>query len=93
MKFMVVWKTTPGNYKTAVERFLNTDASRPAGGKTLGRWHVPGSTQGWHLIEAADPEALAEHAVEWADVLELEIHPVIEDAAAGAAVMQKLHGK
>jgi hypothetical protein len=90
MKFMVVWKTS--NYKTAVEQFLKTGAPAPAGGKTLGRWHVPGSMLGRHLIEASGPEVLAEHAAEWADVLELEIHPVIEDAAAAAA-MQKIHGK
>ena len=90
MKYMVVWKTS--NYKTAVEQFLKTGAPAPAGGKTLGRWHVPGSMLGWHLIEASGPEVLAEHAAEWADVLELEIHPVIEDAAAAAA-MQKIHGK
>jgi hypothetical protein len=47
---------------------------------------------GWHLIEASDPAALAEHAAEWADVLELEIYPVIEDAAAGAAA-KKVFGK
>ena len=92
MKFMVVWKITPGNYKAAVERFLKTGAPPPTGGKTLGRWHVPGSTQGWHLIEASSPEQLAEHAFEWGDLLDLEIHPVIEDAAAGAAA-QKVHGK
>ncbi len=92
MKFMVVWKITPGHYKAAVERFLKTGAPPPAGGKTLGRWHVPGSAQGWHLIEASGPEALAEHAFEWGDVITLEIHPVVEDAAAGAAA-QKALGK
>jgi len=90
MKFMVVWKTAPGKYKAAVEQFLKTGAPAPAAGKTLGRWHVPGSTLGWHLIEASGPEVLAEHAVEWADVLELEIHPVIEDAEAGAAAKKAL---
>jgi hypothetical protein len=79
MKFMVVWKTVPGKYKAALEQFLKTGAPAPAAGKTLGRWHVPGST-----------EVLAEHAVEWADVLELEIHPVIEDAEAGAAAKKAL---
>ena len=92
MKFMVVWKTAPGKYKAALEQFLKTGAPAPTGGKTLGRWHVPGSTLGWHLIEASGPEALAEHAAECADVLELEIHLVIEDAAAGAAA-QNVYGK
>ncbi|MGA2755496.1 MAG: DUF3303 family protein [Terracidiphilus sp.] len=92
MKFMVVWKTVPGKYKTALEQFLKTGGPAPAKAKTVGRWHVPGSMLGWHLIEASGPEALAEHAAEWADVLELEIYPVIEDAAAGAAA-KKVFGK
>jgi hypothetical protein len=92
MKFMVVWTTFPGKYNTALEQFLKTGAPAPAGGKTLGRWHVPGSMHGWHLIEASGPEAMAEHAAEWAEVLELEIYPVIEDAAAGAAA-EKVLGK
>lgn len=36
--------------------------------------------------------ALAQHATEWAEVLELEVYPVIEDAAAGAAA-KKVYGK
>ena len=92
MKFMTVWKTVPGKYKTALEQFLKTSGAVPAGAKTLGRWHVPGSTLGWHLIETDDLTALAESAAEWADVLELEIYPVIEDAEAGAAA-KKVYGK
>ncbi len=38
-----------------------------------------------------DPAVIAEHVAEWADVLELEVYPVIEDDAAGAAA-KKVHG-
>ena len=88
MKVMVVWKTVPGKYKATLEQFLKTGSPVPAGGKTLGRWHVPGSVLGWHLIEASDLTSIAEHVGEWADVLELEIYPVIEDAEAGAAAKE-----
>ena len=54
------------------------------------RWHVPGSTLGWHLFEVDNMTALAEHAAEWADLLELEVYPVIEDAAAGEAAKKAL---
>ena len=90
MKIMVVWKTVPGRYKTAVEEFLRAGAPLPAGAKTLGRWHVPGSIQGWHLMEADDMTLIAQHVSEWADVLELEVYPVIEDAAAGAGAKKAL---
>jgi hypothetical protein len=90
MKVMVVWKAVPGKYKAAVEQFLATGGAPPAGAKTIGRWHVPGSILGWHLLEVDDMTALAQHSAEWADVLELEAYPVIEDAAAGAAAKKYL---
>ena len=43
MKIMVVWKTVPGKYKTAIDQFLKAGGPVPAGAKTLGRWHTPGS--------------------------------------------------
>ena len=85
MKFMVVWKTVPGKYKTAFDQFLKGGGPVPAGAKTAGRWHTPGSTLGWHLIETSDLAIIAEHVAEWADVLEIDVYPVIEDAEAGAA--------
>ena len=54
MKIMVVWKTVPGKYKTALDQFLKAGGPVPAGAKTAGRWHTPGSTLGWHLIQASD---------------------------------------
>jgi hypothetical protein len=88
VKIMIVWRTVPGKYKAAVEQFLSTGGPVPAGCKALGRWHVPGSVLGWHLIEADDLTAAAHHVAEWGDVLECEVYPVIEDAEAGAAAKE-----
>lgn len=92
MKFMVTWKGRPGLFKTAVEQFLRTGGKPPKRLKTVGRWHVPGSTLGWHLIEGDDLKALAEHVAEWGDLLELDVHPVIEDGAAAEAA-SRVFGK
>ena len=91
MKTMVVWRTVPGKYKAAVEQFLKTGGPLPAGVTRLGRWHVPGSVLGWHLMDG-DPAVIAEHVASWADLLEIEVYPVIEDEAAGAAA-KKLYGQ
>lgn len=91
MKSMVVWRTVPGRYRQAVDQFLETGGPLPAGVQRLGRWHVPGSILGWHLMEG-DPGLIAEHVAAWADVLELEVYPVIEDDAAGTAA-KKVLGK
>src|SRR5918993_3335348 len=69
---LVVWKTVPGKYKTALNDFLQRGGPVPAGAKTVGRWHTPGSTLGWHLIEADDLGLVAEHVAEWADVIEID---------------------
>jgi Domain of unknown function (DUF3303) len=92
MKVMVVWRGVPGKYKAAVEQFLKTGGPAPAGAKTVGRWHVPGSVLGWHLFQVDDKTVLAQHTAEWADLLEIEAYPVIEDAAAEAAA-KKAFGK
>jgi hypothetical protein len=92
MKFMVTWRTRPGFYKTAIEQFLKTGGNPPKGLQTVGRWHVPGSILGWHLVEGDDPALVAQHVAEWAELLELEVNPVIEDGAAADAV-SKVHGK
>ena len=91
MKFMVAWKIPPGCYKAAVERFLNTGAPNPTGVKTIGRWHAPGSSSGWHVVEG-DTAGVAELEAVWGDLLELQITPVIEDAEA-ASSLAKVHRK
>ena len=85
MKFMVAWTIPPGCYKAAVERFLKTGAPNPAGVKTIGRWHAPGSALGWHVVEG-DASGVAELEAVWGDLLEVQITPVIEDAEAASSL-------
>ncbi|MBT8486878.1 MAG: DUF3303 family protein [Phycisphaerales bacterium] len=91
MKYMITWSISPGFHKPAAEGFLNSGAPVPDGLKTIGRWHAPGSGYGWHLIEGDDPTALAQHMAQWADLLELQITPVVEDDAA-ASGLGKVYG-
>lgn len=86
MKFMVTWKIPPGSHRPAAESFLKSGAPLPAGLKAIGRWHAPGSGYGWLLVEGNDNIALAQHAAEWANYLELQITPVIEDEEAAKAL-------
>jgi hypothetical protein len=90
MKVMIVWKSVPGKYKTAITAFLEKGGPIPTGAKTVGRWHTPGSTLGWHLMETNDLGLVAEHVAEWADLLEAEVYPVLEDADAGAAAKRAM---
>ena len=92
MKYMITWTISPEHYKAAVKRFLKTGAPAPKGMKTLGRWHTAGSTRGFHLVEGSEA-ALAEINAEWADLLDLQVVPVVEDDVAGAAAAKVLGKK
>ena len=86
MKFMISWKIIPGHHKPAGRGFLKAGAPMPKGLKLIGRWHAPGSASGWAVVEGQDLTALAQHVAEWANLLELQITPVIEDADAAKAL-------
>jgi hypothetical protein len=68
MKFMISWKIQPGCTKAAVERFLKTGASIPTGVKTIGRWHAPGFSYEWLVVEG-DATGVAEVVAPWDDLL------------------------
>jgi len=91
MKHMITWTIAPENYKAAVKRFLKSGGPATKGMKSLGRWHAAGSTRGFHLVEGSEA-AIAEDNAQWADLLSLEVVPVVEDDVAGA-IGAKLLGK
>ena len=52
----------------------------------VGRWHDVVAGDGVAIIECDDPNVLAAWSVQWNGVLDLSIVPVLDDAAAQAAV-------
>jgi hypothetical protein len=82
MKFMLTfsWKPDTPERAEAISRFRKTGGQPPAGAKLLGRWTRADMAGGFDLIESDDPQALAEFALQWSDLMELTIVPVVEDA-------------
>lgn len=64
----------------------------PEGLALIGRWHAPGSSRGWVVVEADKITTLAEHLVEWGSYLALETTPVVDAEIAGQA-MASVYGK
>ena len=92
-KFMLYiqhWKFKPGYHQKGAEKFLASGAPY-AGAEMLGRYHAPGSLEGWILVKAEDPKALYEHAAEWAEYLDWETTPVFTDEEAGP-ICAKIYG-
>jgi hypothetical protein len=81
MKFMLTFTFKPDKAKRneAIARFMKTGGQPPKGAKLLGRWTRADFSQGYDLLESDDPGALTEFALQWSDLMELEIVPVVED--------------
>ncbi|MCZ0731780.1 DUF3303 domain-containing protein [Mycolicibacterium iranicum] len=91
MKFLVSWTLPHGDsYKAAVERFLETGGSPPAGAKLTGRWHGCNG-KGFAVAESDDPKAIFHWMAEWYGLMAIEATPLVEDAD-GAAVLKSLYG-
>jgi uncharacterized protein DUF3303 len=91
MKFMLTFSWAPDT-KTrdeAIARFKTTGGLPPKGVTLLGRWTRADFGGGFDLLETDDPQALAEFALMWSDLMDLEIVPVLDDEALGA-VLQRI---
>ena len=83
MKFMMTFEWSPDS-KTRSEgiaRFRATGGLPPRNAKLLGRWTRADFSGGYNLFETDDPQALAEFALQWSDLMQLSIAPVLEDPA------------
>ena len=83
MKFMTTWSVPMENMSDAVARFLSGEAPPPAGVTILGRWHNADLSGGFTLSESNDAVAVYTEAAQWADLMDLNTVPVLEDGEAG----------
>ncbi len=81
MKFVLTfdWKPDTKTRDEGIARFRKTGGQPPKGAKLLGRWTRADFSGGYDLLESDDPQALAEFALMWSDLMELRIDPVLED--------------
>lgn len=91
MKYILTFTLIPDKEKRAeaIARFLKTGGQPPKGVKLLGRWTRLDVSGGVDLLETDDPKALAELALQWSDLMHVEIAPVLEDPQL-AEVLQRL---
>ena len=53
------------------------------GVEIFGRYHAPGSLEGWIVLKTDNPKTKYQHTAEWAEFLNLETTPVFTDEEAG----------
>lgn len=81
MKFMLTFSWSPDTQTRdeAIARFRESGGKPPPGAKLLGRWTRADLSGGFDLLESNDSKALAEFALTWSDLMQVEIFPVLED--------------
>ena len=75
----------PGYHQKGAEKFLGGGGDYP-GVEMIGRYHAPGSLEGWIVLKTDDPKAIYQHAAEWGEFLNWEATPVFTDDEAGPIV-------
>jgi len=79
MKYMVVWSISEDNFKETIERFATENPQPPDGVTMVGRWHEMGTGKGFALFDTDDTVGLSQYIMGWADLVDQQIVPVIED--------------
>ena len=85
MLYVQHWSFKTGYHQKGAEKFLGGGGDYP-GVEMIGRYHAPGSLEGWIVLKTDDPKAIYQHAAEWAEFLNWETTPVFTDEEAGPIV-------
>ena len=85
MLYVQHWSFKTGYHQKGAEKFLGGGGDYP-GVEMIGRYHAPGSLEGWIVLKTDDPKAIYQHAAEWGEFLNWETTPVFTDEEAGQIV-------
>ena len=86
MLFLVLSTWGPESHNEIVKRVTEQGLMIPEETKVIGEWTYLGGGRNFRLIEADDSNAVMEGALPWADIISMEIVPVIEIQSAIDAV-------
>lgn len=82
MLFICQWTLDPDDRNEAIKRFLETGGKPPEGVTLLGRWFTVGHSGGFAIVEADSTAPLQQLALEWNDLLHMEVYPALTDEQA-----------
>jgi hypothetical protein len=78
MLFMTVSSWSADKRDEIIKRRLEKGAMTPKGVKVLGEWTVLGKSLNFQVAETDDPKLLAEGAIAWNDILDMETYVVLD---------------
>ncbi len=93
MKFMITWSGDAEKrhdvYKTFGQMTAADDEADRGRVRQIGRWHDVGAGTGVLICESDDLSAVQSWVLNWNNVLDLVITPVLDDDEARAVIKKK----
>ena len=95
MLFRVNWSMEGRNRNEVIQRFLSAaddpNYALPDGLTMKGRWHNSAGLDGTAIMETDDINLLYSWILNWNDVCDTEVDPVVEDEAAGQLCVELMN--
>ena len=78
MLFVIVYSWDKDKRDEIIKRRLEKGRLYPSGVKVLGEWTAVGRNKGFLVVEADDPKLLSQANIAWNDILDSDIHLVLD---------------
>lgn len=73
------WDSYRQNQAEGIRRFREFGNRPPQGVTLIGRWTRADFKGGVALVESNDAKAMTEFALQWSDIMEIDVAPALED--------------
>ena len=96
MKFMITWQFHPGKLQDGLAHFsqMTTEQEAPGMGsdiKLIGRWHDLARGRGVAVFESDNAQAVSHWALNWNEIMDVDIAMVHDDEETRAIGKQRLN--
>ena len=81
MTFLLEWSIKTENRAACLQRCADSTVEDevPAGVNLLGRWHDLNNWSGFAIFEAEDDAAILSWTLQWTDLCDVSVRPVVDD--------------
>ena len=83
MLFKFAWTHSPQARDNTIKQFMATGGMPPEGATLVSRYHNVDGTGGFAFVESSDASALADYALDWNGMIEINITPLMDDETIG----------
>ena len=83
MLFKFAWTHSPQARNNTIKQFMATGGMPPEVAKLVSRYHNVDETGGFAIVESSDASALADYALDWNGLIEINITPLLDDETIG----------